>query len=193
MSSVPTRQRLLDAAWVLCRTQGWPAVSTRALCSAVRVSQPAFYRHFGSLDELFVELHVAVLDRLADAIAAAREGLGDPAARVRAAWRAYLAFARAEPKLFASAFDRPATPGLEAERRREMQRGLAAIRADVAELDPAEGATRVLEQWAAVHGLAELAISGRLAPGSGGGPEAVLERLLDRLVGAPALDAPAGG
>ena len=176
-----TRDRLLEEARSLCRARGWQSVSTGALCRALGLSQPAFYRHFASLDELFVELHVSVLDDLADAVEEARAGHEDPAARVRAAWRAYLGFALSEPQLFLSAFNRPAVPGLEDRWRQRMERGLAAIRADVQTVDPEGGPARVLEQWAAVHGLAELVISGRLARRSGGGPEALLGRLLDRL------------
>ena len=172
---VRTADRLLEAARQQVRTGGWRSVTTGSLCRSLGLSQPAFYRHYPTLDELFVSLHVAVLDQLAEAIEKARAPHDDPEQRVREAWRAYLRFALSEPELFRSAFDRPAVPELEQRWRRRMERGLAAIRSDVG--DP----VRVLEQWAAVHGLAELAISGRLARRSGGGPEALLEDILSRL------------
>ena len=179
---VSTKVRLIETARDTCRRDGWQAITTGSLCRALGLSQPAFYRHFPSLDALFVDLHVSVFEALANAIETARAGHDDPVARVRAAWRAYLAFALSEPHLFLSAFNRPAMPELEQRRRKKMERGLSMIREDMMRVDPNHGRTRVLEQWAAVHGLAELEISGRLAPRSAGGPAVLLERLLDTLV-----------
>ena len=80
----------------------------------VGVVPNAAYRHFGDRDELLAAVCTAALlelaDRMAAGVARVRGKHGDPAAarrRLHAVGTAYLAFAREEPGLFATAFALP--------------------------------------------------------------------------------------
>ena len=54
MSGTSTRQRLLDAAVDVMRTEGLAAVRTGRLTREVGLVQSAFYGHFGSIDDVVV-------------------------------------------------------------------------------------------------------------------------------------------
>jgi AcrR family transcriptional regulator len=51
-----TRRRILDAAAVLFRDQGYAAVSLRAIAQAARLQGGSVYYHFDSKDEIVVEV-----------------------------------------------------------------------------------------------------------------------------------------
>jgi AcrR family transcriptional regulator len=80
----------------------------------VGVVPNAAYRHFADRDELLAAVCTAALRELANRMAAAvgrvRGKQGEPGAAIRrfqAIGKAYLAFAREEPGMFATAFARP--------------------------------------------------------------------------------------
>jgi len=80
----------------------------------VGVVPNAAYRHFADRDELLAAVCTAALrelaDRMAAAVARVRGKHGDPGAAIRrfqAIGTAYLAFAREEPGMFATAFALP--------------------------------------------------------------------------------------
>lgn len=54
--SAPLRERILDAALERFATQGYAATSVRELVEAVGCTKPALYYHFGSKEDLFLEL-----------------------------------------------------------------------------------------------------------------------------------------
>lgn len=77
------RDLLLDAAFELLGTEGWPAVTVRGVCREARLHPRYFYQAFEDLDDLLV----AVFDRIvegmrkaiADAVAAAGSSATDRA------------------------------------------------------------------------------------------------------------------
>ncbi len=50
----PTRERILDAAAKLMRSQGLARTTTKAIAAALDLTEPALYRHFASKEELFL-------------------------------------------------------------------------------------------------------------------------------------------
>jgi len=108
------RDGLVAAGLELARTGGPDAVVLREATRMVGVVPNAAYRYFADRDELLAAVCAAALrelaDRMAAGIARVRGKHGDPAAarrRLHAVGTAYLAFAREEPGLFASAFALP--------------------------------------------------------------------------------------
>ncbi|HEY5834789.1 TetR/AcrR family transcriptional regulator [Streptomyces sp.] len=104
---------LEDAAVELARAGGPEAVVLREVARRAGVSPTAAYRHFASQRDLLERVKLRALAELAERITTALTALpavGDPAeaavARVLAAGRAYIDFARAEPGCFATAFRR---------------------------------------------------------------------------------------
>ena len=108
------RDGLVAAGLELARTGGPDAVVLREATRMVGVVPNAAYRYFADRDELLAAVCAAALrelaDRMAAGIARVRGKHGDPAAarrRLHAVGTAYLAFAREEPGLFATAFALP--------------------------------------------------------------------------------------
>src|SRR5262245_43805131 len=108
------RDGLIAAGLELARAGGPDAVVLREATRMVGVVPNAAYRHFADRDELLAAVCAAALrelaDRMAAGVARVRGKYGDPAAagrRMRAVGRAYLAFAREEPGLFATAYALP--------------------------------------------------------------------------------------
>jgi AcrR family transcriptional regulator len=108
------RDGLVAAGLELARAGGPDAVVLREATRMVGVVPNAAYRHFADRAELLAAVCTASMDELAARMAAGvarvpgRYGDADAArGRLRAIGTAYLAFAREEPGLFATAFALP--------------------------------------------------------------------------------------
>ena len=90
-----TRERLYEAALAEFRSTGFERANVSEIARAAGVSRPSFYAHFPTIDHVLFELAWrlaqqvvrqlegasglrATLDRLADALIEAQEGVGDP-------------------------------------------------------------------------------------------------------------------
>lgn len=62
--SQPLRDRILDAALMQFATRGYDATSVREIVAAVGCTKPALYYHFGSKEDLFLELVRSRIDGL---------------------------------------------------------------------------------------------------------------------------------
>lgn len=159
----------------------------------VGVVPNAAYRHFADRDELLAAVCTAALRelaaRMAAGVARVRGRYGDPAAarrRLHAIGRAYLAFAREEPGLFATAFALPrqhayGAPDPEGVAGQE-RTPLGHLRAVLDELVDAGVLDRRRRDgieypiWSTVHGLAVLTGQGPLREL----PEGTRQHLEDR-------------
>lgn len=175
------RRALLVAARALLAEVGPAALSLRAVARAAGVTHAAPYRHFPDKAALLAALATDGFERLRAAMDASRAAAGaDPAARLAAVGRAYVQAAVSAPAEFrlmfgAPAVDRAAHPALEAA-------AAAAFAGLVDAVAEAQSAGRVragpieplaLTAWAAMHGLAALAVDGQLPPGGDGDPDPV--------------------
>ena len=149
----------------------------REAARMVGVVPNAAYRHFAGRDELLAAVCTAAMGelaaRMAAGVARVRGRYGDAAAarrRLRAIGQAYLAFAREEPGLFATAFALPQQhayepPGAGTGQDRTP---LDQLRAALDELADAGVLARPRRDgieypvWSAVHGLAVLTGQGPL-------------------------------
>jgi len=90
-----TRERLYEAALAEFRSKGFERANVSEIARAAGVSRPSFYAHFPTVDHVLFELAWrlaqevvrrlegatglrAMLDRLADALIEAEQGVGDP-------------------------------------------------------------------------------------------------------------------
>jgi AcrR family transcriptional regulator len=143
----------------------------------VGVVPNAAYRHFADRDELLAAVCTAALrelaDRMAAGIARVRGKHGDPRAagrRLQAIGTAYLAFAREEPGLFATAFALPqqhtygASDGGndQGDSPLGLLRGALDELVDAGVLQPKRRDGLEYPIWSAVHGLAVLTGQGPL-------------------------------
>jgi len=70
-----TRERLLHAAQELIEQGGYGAASVVAIADRAGLAAGTLYRHFGSKEELFVEVFRTVCDREVEAMRAAAEAM----------------------------------------------------------------------------------------------------------------------
>jgi AcrR family transcriptional regulator len=186
------RDGLVAAGLELARAGGPDAVVLREATRMVGVVPNAAYRHFADRDELLAAVCTAAMDELAGRMAAGvarvRGDYGEAeAARLRlgAIGAAYLAFAREEPGLFATAFALPQQHayGVPDGGAGPDRTPLGQLRAALDELVDAGALDRRRRDgleypiWSTVHGLAVLAGPGPLRDI----PEAARQRL-DELV-----------
>ena len=159
---------LLRAAEAVLRRDGLEALTLRAVAREAGVSHTAPQHHFDDLSGLLSELAAVGFLRFRDAMAEEAEIAGaDPLARSRALARAYLAFARNNPGLFLLMF-RSERIDMRRPALRDASDAAFAVLAKARGVDAAQNAMTlpqaagVTAAWAFVHGLAFLAIDGRL-------------------------------
>jgi AcrR family transcriptional regulator len=167
------RQALADEALRAIAAGGVEAVTLRGVGEALGVSRTALYRHFSDKESLLATVATEGFRRLRAALVEAWQTAGRGRAGFEAMGVAYVRFATANPAHYRVMFGRfvagaSAFPELEAE-------GAAAFQVLVDSLveqqhdgividgDPARLGRFV---WSAVHGVAMLAIDGRLGPAS---------------------------
>ncbi|MFN7277907.1 MAG: TetR/AcrR family transcriptional regulator [Betaproteobacteria bacterium] len=153
------RAAALERAAQLAANGGSGALSLRALARELGVSPAALYRHFAHTDALLDELAGRALAALEVALREAldREASADPAARLAALGRGYLAFARAHPDAFRIVFElrrNALADAQQAEPYTLLLRAVGALAPPGAE--DARVQRAALAAWAFVHGLAAL-------------------------------------
>jgi AcrR family transcriptional regulator len=87
------RASILDAAWEMVVTEGWPSFSIRKIADAIEYSVPVIYSHFENKDAILLEFNRKGFQLLAESLAAAKAGKPSPADEIRAMGRAYWHFA----------------------------------------------------------------------------------------------------
>ena len=172
------RDRLLDAAWgALVQHEGSAGrISVAAVCAAAHCTPPTLYHHFTDLPDLLLAAGRRAFDAWAKGIDARVGEEPDPRRRLRTRAEAYVEWACANPLAYEAMFGGTTTST-------EPGPAFDGLLHDVAGLLGARPADPVvlpaaLAHWAAVHGVASLAIS---APAV---PQELWEQVLDRLVSA---------
>lgn len=188
------REGLIAAGLELARTGGPDAVVLREATRIVGVVPNAAYRHFADRDELLAAVCAAAMDELGARMAAevsripGEHGDADAAfGRMAAVGIAYLAFAREEPGLFATAFAVPEQhpyfvtdhgPGPDRSPLGQLRAALDEL-VEVGLLDARRREGIEFPVWSTVHGLAVLIGHGPLRVA----PEAEIRMLTDRVLG----------
>ncbi|SAL04293.1 TetR family transcriptional regulator [Caballeronia calidae] len=175
------RDRLVDCALALLE-QGESDVSLRAVARAAGVSAMAPYRHFEDKAALMGAVALKGFAML-EADAARADMAGDPGDALTAQGLAYVGFARAHPALFRLMFADGAGLRLPHE---ECQGAYALMVRRVTELAPQQVEAGALACWGLVHGLATLALDGRI-PVDPAGDRAALVLMTQALRTAPSV------
>jgi AcrR family transcriptional regulator len=168
------RRALLDEAVRTIRDDGAAALTLRAVGARLGVSRTALYRHFADKSALLNAVAEDGFRRLSDALEGAWAGAGGGVRGFDEQGRAYVRFALDNPSHYRVMFgvwrSRDEDAALRAAGARAFQAlvdALAALQRDgVVRRDEAPGQV-ALYVWAAVHGVAMLAIDGRLPSGPG--------------------------
>lgn len=162
------KQALLKASLDLIRKSGHGAFTLREVARMAGVSHNAPYRHFRDKEDLLTALAAEGFDLLTAAMVKAAESATGPLERFRLSGRGYVEFALRYPQHFAVMFDAPWPGAANVQLHEAGDRAFATllgyVEACQAErvLPPGDARPFALLAWSMVHGVAKLAISGRL-------------------------------
>lgn len=162
------KEELLSAALQLIGEVGPRAFTLRAVARQAKVSHNAPYRHFRDKDELLAAIAGEGFNRLADAMLAASAGAADPLQSMLLSGRGYVQFALRYKEHFLVMFDYcdnlEAYPEYDAAGQRAFRILLDAIVAAQAagQLPAIDPQLIALSAWSQVHGVAKLALSGKI-------------------------------
>ncbi|MGO9007429.1 MAG: TetR/AcrR family transcriptional regulator [Beijerinckiaceae bacterium] len=180
------KDALIEAARSLIAQRGPNGFTLSEAAKLVGVTAAAPYRHFADRDELIGALARRGFELFGDRLAKAWDE-GRPEARValRRMGRAYLAFATAEPGLYAAMFQNarsfcgPATDAIASQALEGLVNAAGAV---LSKHGTAPGDARRLafELWALSHGTAMLTLAGHL--GRSEDPVSILEHGAEALI-----------
>jgi len=151
--------RLIDCALEMLG-KGEGDISLRAVARATQVSAMAPYRHFADKAGLMAAVALRGFALLEEAARTA-DSLHDPAEALIAQGMNYIVFARDHPALFRLMFADNAGLALPQE---DCQGAYALMASRVHQIFPDQAEAGALACWGMVHGLATLALDGRLPP-----------------------------
>ena len=117
VASIPTRERLLTAARELIEEGGYGSAPVIAIARRAGLAAGTLYRHFGSKEELFVEVFRSVCDREVDAMrSAAVTNGGTHVERLETVFATFAERALRRPRLAWALLAEPVDPLVDAER-----------------------------------------------------------------------------
>jgi AcrR family transcriptional regulator len=165
---------VIQAARTIAAAEGWQAVTMRAIAGRIGYAPGSIYNAVGDLDAVLLRVNAATLETLAAQLEATLRRFGpeaDITARALAIADGYMQFIAGNVRLWASVLERvptaddPVPEWYAAPRARLIETVSAAI----APLYPNAKARRraVIALWAALQGVAALAIGGNLAFAAG--------------------------
>lgn len=162
------RKALLQSAIRLIREVGPTAFTLREVARRAGVSHNAPYRHFRDKEDLIAAVATEGYQELTAAMVAAASQQPDVLDRLKHAGLAYIRFALHRPEHFTVMFDAPFALQRHPDAARAAKQafstmaGLVSICLQEKRLVPGDSARYALLAWSMVHGVAKLAITGRL-------------------------------
>ena len=157
------RRRLMDAAYELLGTGGWPATTVRGVCAEAKLTPRFFYESFADLDALAVAVFDEIVEAATARVVAALDPLpATPDEGIRAALDAFIAELTDDPRRARIVFVEALGSEPLLRRRLEVMRGYGALFAEQARIayQPPPEAEGLVEVTAAIFagGMAELLI-----------------------------------
>ncbi len=166
------RERLRVVAERQFAQRGFEGVSLRTITEELGCSRMTPYRYFADKAAIFAAVRALAYERFAAAQEKAAADASEPAGRLGALGRAYVAFAVAEPHAYRLMFElAQPDPDEHPELREAEARAWAPIRDGMqAAVDAGllDGDPNVLAHafWGGVHGIVSLHLAGKLAHGA---------------------------
>jgi AcrR family transcriptional regulator len=162
------KQALLDASIDLIREVGPEAFTLREVARVAGVSHNAPYRHFRDKSELLAAVAAAGFDRLTESMTKAADSGSDALGRFRLSGRGYVQFALHYPQHFTVMFEAPQGFRMHPEALAAGERAFTTLVRCIEQCQSAGSLPRgdskslALLAWSMVHGVAKLAVAGRL-------------------------------
>ena len=156
------RRALIDAALEILEEEGADKLSLRAIARRVGVSQTAPYSHFANRDQLLGSVAAAGFRLFGESMTTEARRQGE-SGHLLGLGIGYMRFALAHPALYRLMFtgDR-STLALSEELAQASAASFEMIRSGVAQRLGNEDEDAAYAAWSMVHGLAELALAGRI-------------------------------
>nr|WP_296770509.1 TetR/AcrR family transcriptional regulator [Rhodococcus sp. (in: high G+C Gram-positive bacteria)] len=151
------RTRLVDVAVELLEREGIAAVTVRSIAREAGLSHGAPRRYLPTLTSIHVAIAQRGLGDMFERIASATERHTDAVARISAAAREYVSFARARPEMFALMFRHDLLAGSGEGLRGTSRPMFAMVEAMLPPSDERENHIVAVQLWTAIHGIASLA------------------------------------
>ena len=162
------KHALLDASLGLIREIGVGAFTLREVARRAGVSHNAPYRHFRNKEELLAAVAAEGFDRLTESMTKAAQPGFNALDRLHLSGRGYVQFALSHPQHFAVMFDAPGGFDSYPETRAAGERAFGTLVRYIRDcqgegcLPKGDWSPLALLAWSMVHGVAKLALSGRL-------------------------------
>jgi AcrR family transcriptional regulator len=163
------REVLLESALRLIAEMGPTGFTLRELARRAGVSHNAPYRHFRDRDDLMAAVATQGFRELTRAMRRAAEDHTEPLDRLKQAGIAYITFALRRPEHFAVMFDGPVSlksehPGSSEAAKEAFTTLVSFVQGcqEAGRFPPGDPQSFTLLAWSMVHGVAKLAITGRL-------------------------------
>jgi AcrR family transcriptional regulator len=156
------REEILVAARRILEESGTEeAVTLRATAREAGVTAPAIYSHFADREEMIEAVVAAAFGEFAGAVLGAMDGVDDPARRLRAGCRAYVAYGQENPATYRVIFTRhrpSALPGVatSADAVFQILVDLLEECSAAGQRDGGGGRADAVTLWLGLHGLADL-------------------------------------
>lgn len=165
------RGGILDAARKIASAEGWQAVTIRKIAGIIEYSPPVIYEYFESKDEILLELMRLGYAQQLEAVESARRTASGPEEALIDISHAWMDFAFRSPDLYQVMYGLGSVPFSAAETSKEGEKIAVPVGKVVEEVlqsngkDPEYVEGKVVLLWATVHGLAALAMVGRIPGG----------------------------
>jgi AcrR family transcriptional regulator len=162
------REALLEAAIRLIAEVGPTAFTLREVARRAGVSHNAPYRHFRDRDDLMAAVAAQGFRELTQAMVEAAAQRSDALDRLKRAGLGYVTFALRRPEHFTVMFDAPISKHKHPDSAAASEQafgtlvGLVKSSQDAGQLPSRDSHQMALLAWTMVHGIAKLAITGRL-------------------------------
>jgi AcrR family transcriptional regulator len=162
------REALLEAAIRLIAEVGPTAFTLREVARRAGVSHNAPYRHFRDRDDLMAAVAAQGFRELTRAMVEAAAQRSDALDRLKCAGLGYVTFALRRPEHFTVMFDAPISKHKHPDSAAASEQafgtlvGLVKSSQDAGQLPSRDSHQMALLAWTMVHGIAKLAITGRL-------------------------------
>jgi AcrR family transcriptional regulator len=162
------REELLNAAIRLIAEVGPTAFTLREIARRAGVSHNAPYRHFRDKDDVIAAVATQGYRELNSAMLEAAKPETDATRRLKCAGLAYIAFALRRPEHFTVMFDAPISRRANPEAVQASERAFGTLVSlvkncqEAGQLPAGDTMEFALLAWSMVHGIAKLAITGRL-------------------------------
>jgi len=160
------RRLIVTTARKLAEAEGWDAVTTRRLSTAIEYSQPVLYKHFAGMEQIADAVAIDGFGEIAVVTRAARLRAGTASDALARVAHAYLDFARDNPAVYDAMFTRATSLRFAAQDTPpELTNAFAELHQAVGAIAGEQDADTLTEVfWAALHGLVTLSRAGRLRP-----------------------------